>query len=304
MITLQILHGDCSEILKAIPNLSVRCCITSPPYWRLRNYGGKGEIGWESTPEKYVAKLVSVFREVRRILKWRGTLWLNLGDCFNHRQLVGIPWKVAFALQQDGWYLRSDIVWSKPNVLPEPVIDRPVRSHEYIFLLTKSRYYDYNAKAIREESIRFWNAKCFANHGEKNSYIKDNFTRDSYLYRKRGLDSYHRDQERITRNKRSVWTVSPSTTNSGLHIAAFPDKLVDPCILAGTKPGEIVLDPFAGSGTVGRVANRLGRSAILIEQNLDYIRHIKNNVSIKLERVDYDLWQLKSKWIQDVNIGL
>jgi site-specific DNA-methyltransferase (adenine-specific) len=289
--TLQVLYGDCRERLKQIPSKSVNCCITSPPYWGLREYGGKHEIGWESTSDKYIDNLVSIFREVKRTLLF-GTLWLNIGDCYIDKQLQGIPWRLALALQRDGWYIRSDIIWHKSNGFPESITSRPTKNHEYIFLLTRTgSAYTYYASAILEESSTFWNAKRFnTNKGYKSEYARINF---SDLMRTRGWNTYHTDVERTKRNKRTVWTITSNNSDQGLHLAAFPDKLVETCLLAGTKEGDMVLDPFAGSGTVGRVANKLNRSAILIEQNLDYVKYIRNNVSFRMERINHDLWRLK-----------
>jgi len=349
----KVIYGDALETLRSLPDGLVQCCVTSPPYWGLRDYGVEGQLGLERTPEEYVEKLVEVFREVRRVLRDDGTLWLNLGDsyaagCMTGRQgsnsstgqnigqaegtrlpprkppiglkpkdLCGIPWRVAFALQADGWWLRSDSIWAKPNPMPESITDRPTRAHEYIFLLTKRPRYFYDADAIREESETGW-----------------------------------------MRNKRSVWHIATKPF-SGAHFATFPPALVDPCVLAGTSPqacphcgapwervaeqgksnwqervmngatggtkthghitthGEgmshdlnpperktigwratcscedndgsgrcLVLDPFAGSGTVGEVAIKHGRDYLLIELNRDYEGLIKGRLGLFYEALE------------------
>lgn len=264
--------GDCVAIMRTMADASVQCCITSPPYFGLRDYGHAGQIGLEDSPEAYVAKLVDVFREVRRVLRDDGTLWLNLGDSYardsrvrwdntSHtnagwksgqstrtapnlvragykaKDLIGIPWRVAFALQADGWYLRQDVIWHKPNPMPESVTDRCTKSHEYVFLMSKSARYHFDAAAIKEPA----NPK-----------------------------NYRRGRARCdTRNKRDVWSVNTKGFK-GAHFAVFPEKLVEPCILAGCPVGGTVLDPFGGSGTVGVVAKRHGRNAILCELNPGY----------------------------------
>jgi DNA modification methylase len=248
----------------------VQMCVTSPPYWGLRDYGCPGQLGLESTPQEYVAAMVDVFRLVRELLADDGTLWLNLGDSYvangsgqvpqtkqhigsgfagpnrngstglKPKDLVGIPWRVAFALQADGWYLRQDLIWSKPNPMPESVRDRCTKSHEYIFLLSKNERYFYDADAIAEPVSPSMLAQI-----------------------EQGYDGY-------TRNKRSVWTVTTKPF-SGAHFATFPPGLIEPCILAGSRPGDTVLDPFFGSGTVGEVAENLGRKWIGCELHPDYI---------------------------------
>lgn len=295
----RILHGDVRERLADLQAGSVRCCVTSPPYWGLRDYGVDGQLGLEQTPEAYVQSMVAVFREVRRVLSDDGTLWLNLGDSYaggghtgrrdcgrdmgggrggNYRNgvsapveqiarsvpdnlkakdLVGIPWMVAFALRADGWYLRSDIIWSKPNPMPESVTDRPTKAHEYIFLLSKSKNYYYDADAIREphESLEATQKRSnFDNKGTKH-------VRQSDLGRNR-LE-YFADGGR---NKRSVWHVTPQPYPEA-HFVTYPESLIEPCILAGSAFGDTVLDPFTGSGTTGAVAIRHQRNFIGCELN-------------------------------------
>lgn len=227
---------------------SVQCVITSPPYWRLRDYGTPGQIGLEPTPDAYVAALVAVCREVRRVLHDDGTLWLVMGDSFNDKQLVGIPWRVAFDLQADGWYLRQDIIWHKPNPMPESVTDRCTKAHEYIFLLTKSQRYYFDALAISEPLDSHPHPPLNRHTGRL------------------GKENAVHEPDRVwgasgRRNKRSVWSVTTSKY-AGAHYATFPPKLIEPMILAGCPLGGLVCDPFAGSGTVLEVAARLGRRAV------------------------------------------
>lgn len=250
--------GDCLEVLTSLEQGTFRCCVTSPPYWGLRDYGISGQVGAEPTLEAYIGHLVRVFSEVRRVLTDDGTLWLNIGDSFTSgnrrwrasdrknparamayrpptpeglkpKDLVGVPWRLAFALQQDGWFLRSDIIWHKPNCQPESVKDRPTRAHEYIFLLSKSVNYYYDHQAVREPA-----------NGREGQ-----------------------------RNRRSVWHIN-TEPNPQAHFATFPPQLVEPCILAGTEQDDSVLDPFLGSGTVGLVATRLHRRFTGIELHPEY----------------------------------
>jgi DNA modification methylase len=324
-----ILTGDCREVLKTLPDASVNCCVTSPPYWGLRDYGHAGQIGLERTPEEYVVNMVAVFREVRRAMRDDGTLWLNLGDTYaagglgmgsgkqrsnsgscngchiekarkapeglKPKDLVGIPWRVAFALQADGWWLRSDIIWHKPNPMPESVTDRPTKSHEYIFLLTKSDRYYYDAKAIMEpvqsgpSDVRKMQEKrdrIDAKHFHTDAGPLAAANHRTHIGNKRavggtkihgnlpGRDDGGRacnDPEQLFRNKRDVWTVGTSTYD-GAHFATFPPALIAPCILAGCPAGGTVLDPFGGSGTTGDVASGNGRRAVLVELNPEYAK--------------------------------
>jgi DNA modification methylase len=288
-------NGDCLEVLKQLESDSIDCCVTSPPYWGLRDYGVEGQLGLEKTPDEYVAKMVEVFREVRRVLKKDGTLWLNLGDSyaasgrgggggsiqdkdvekkitqgnqrrapvtgFKPKDLVGIPWRVAFALQADGWYLRQDIIWHKPNPMPESVRDRCTKAHEYIFLMSKSEKYHFDSEAILEP---------FANR-EFRGKLKGQ--RGSQAYAKaRGNDRTNSGgfpRVRDGRNRRSVWTVV-SKPFKGAHFATFPPDLIEPCILAGCPQDGTVLDPFFGAGTTGLVATKHGRKYVGIELNPEY----------------------------------
>jgi DNA modification methylase len=338
----KIIQGDCIESLKTLDNESVNCCVTSPPYWGLRDYGtaewkggdpkcshkrdskhsdscstgqknlegaiGDGiyktecpkcgatrkdsQLGLEETPEEYVANMVKVFSEVKRVLTKDGTLWLNLGDSYagsgkgpagnlkdkgerhlenvtkpytdsvlKGKDLVGIPWRVAFALQADGWYLRQDIIWHKPNPMPESVADRCTKAHEYIFLLSKSSKYYYDHEAIMEEA----SYKDQPRGGSKNRYEQHEFGGDNKIYN--------------TRNKRSVWTVNTRPYPEA-HFATYPKKLIRPCIKAGCPQGGVVLDPFGGSGTTAEVANELQRDAILCELNPKYCELIEKRLSL------------------------
>lgn len=274
--------GDAAEQLRTLNSESVYTCVTSPPYFNLRDYGASGQLGREDTPEEYVEKLVEVFREVRRVLHPKGTLWLNIGDSYtggerktrdfnkkllarNPKNLIGIPWMLAFALRADGWYLRQDIIWHKPNAMPEGVQDRCTRSHEYIFLLSKSKQYYFDADAIREPFT------TPVRSGERRSYqsgCASSFDRNTgHLAQKGNFAGLPLNP--LGRNRRDVWTI-PSSNFQGAHFAVFPEKLVEPCILAGCPAGSIVLDPFMGSGTTGVVAKRLGRGFIGIDINPDY----------------------------------
>ncbi len=282
----EIYCADCLEALKQMPAESVNCCITSPPYWGLRDYNIDGQVGLESSPEEYVDRLVEVFQGMHRVLRKDGTLWLNLGDTyagggrgsggkhgpkqstnygstllspspvsrgFKPKDLIGMPWRVAFALQADGWWLRSDIIWSKPNPMPESVTDRPTKAHEYIFLLTKSAKYYYDHDAVKEPHSPDGRKKTAV--VGKNGSIQ------------------HRDGERwpgTGRNRRTVWTV-PTQPFPGAHFAVFPEKLIEPCVLAGCPEGGIVLDPFVGVGTTAVVAQRAGRNFIAFDLNPEYV---------------------------------
>ena len=254
-----------------IADNSVDCVVTSPPYWGLRDYHVDNQLGMESTPEEYCNNMVEVFREVWRVLKPTGTAWLNLGDSYvgtghKAKDLVGIPWRVAFALQTDGWYLRSDIIWSKPNPMPESVKDRPTKAHEYIFLLTKSKNYYYDADAIGEPA-KDWGTRDRTNGKYHNE--------GTGLQPHTGLEKSY-----ATKNKRSVWSIT-TKTYADAHFATFPEDLIEPCILAGSPGGGIVLDPFVGSGTTMIVAQKHRRKGIGIDLNKEYldlaVKRIKNS---------------------------
>jgi DNA modification methylase len=325
-VSVNILIGDARERLRELPDQSVHCCVTSPPYFGLRDYGCEGQMGLEATPADFVEGMVRLFREVRRVLRDDGTLWLNLGDSYagswgaqghrvtesdnaswhgsqikNHpkrgrqtgtireaglkaKDLIGIPWRVAFALQADGWWLRQDIIWSKPNPMPESVRDRCTKAHEYLFLLSKGPRYYYDCDAIREPIAESSKARLSqdvaAQRGSDRVPGKTNGPMKAVA--PRGMRSNELETFRLTRgtsnpscvheagaNRRSVWTI-PTQPFSEAHFATFPPAFVEPIILAGCPTGGTVLDPFGGAGTTGLVADRLGRDAILIELNPEY----------------------------------
>ncbi len=274
----EIRLGDALATLRELPTASVQCVVTSPPYWGLRDFGVDGQLGHEATPERYVSALVAVFAEVKRVLADDGTLWLNLGDSYagskntpnlKPKDLVGIPWLVAFALQADGWWLRCDIIWDKPSPVPEGARDRPTKSHDYVFLLAKSRRYYYDAASIAEPAVTAGSVHDYTAYDHQKATRAPRLQRNLFLGRKRVTGR--------TRNKRSVWRIS-SQRFLGAHFATFPEKLVEPCILAGSRPGDLVLDPFCGSGTVGVVALRHGRRFIGIELNPEYAAMAKRRI--------------------------
>ena len=266
-----ILVGDCIESMRGLPDQSVHTCVTSPPYFGLRDYGYDGQIGLEPTPDAFVAKLAEVFREVRRVLRDDGTLWLNLGDSYGvGKQMLGIPWRVAFALQSDGWCLRQDIIWHKPNPMPESVTDRCTKAHEYIFLLSKSQRYYFDADAIKEPSAYFGKD---TRSGMGNIRYEGKRTEGDAAAN--GQQSFVTINE--TRNKRSVWTVTTKPFK-GAHFATFPPDLIEPCVKAGCPEGGTVLDPFGGSGTTGMVAQRHRRKFVLCELNPEYARMAEDRI--------------------------
>ncbi len=253
-------HGDALTVLRTMPSESVQTCVTSPPYWNLRDYGMDGQIGLESTLAEYVARLVEVFEEVRRVLRDDGVLWLNLGDAMKDKNRLGIPHRVVFALQDAMWIWRDEIVWSKPNPMPESVTDRTTKAHEFMFLLAKQPAYYYDAVAVMEPVTRKTDCAAASSiFGAKSS-------------QRGGKESSRLGKEWLKniRNRRSVWTVA-TKPYSGAHFAVFPPKLITPCILAGSRAGDTVLDCFSGSGTTGAVALEHGRNYIGIELNPAYI---------------------------------
>jgi len=295
----RIIQGDCREALKQVDSDSVHTCVTSPPYFGLRDYGGgEGEIGSEQEVEEYVKAMVDVFREVRRCLRPDGTLWLNLGDScmaqknvapppqtiggqrdmptiipgnlreqkgLKHKDLIGIPWRVAFALQADGWWLRQDIIWHKPNPMPESVTDRCTKAHEYIFLLSKKSHYYFDNEAIKEDAKweRWGNQTVIKEQQGTASWIGSKTKEELAAMGKK--------------NKRSVWTVN-TKGYKGAHFAVYPKKLIEPCILAGCPEGGTVLDPFTGSGTTAVVALENNRKFVGTELNPEYIKIAENRI--------------------------
>lgn len=335
---MRFLCGDSLEILRTIESESAQTCVTSPPYWGLRDYGVSGQMGLERTPDEYVQNMVSVFKEVRRVLKDDGTLWLNLGDSYSGsgkgayadgtvrlsekskkqkthqgttwgsfkktesqlkpKDLVGIPWRVAFALQADGWYLRQDIIWHKPNPMPESVRDRCTKAHEYIFLLSKKAKYFFDSEAILEPAIEVQRAgRTRARGGTPLTAMKKDRTNSGgFTPRYRGSGNKERKSRpgqfklnrgdqcgsipwnfKPVRNKRSVWTITTRPLK-GAHFATFPPDLIEPCVLAGSRPGDTVLDPFFGAGTTGLVAKKHGRNFIGIELNAEYVEIAKKRI--------------------------
>ena len=263
-----IIEGDALYAVGRLPSDFFQCVVTSPPYWGLRDYEIEGQIGLEPTLDQFLAHLVTIFGEIKRVLREDGTLWVNIGDSYTSgnrgyrapdkknparamsirpdtpnglkpKDLIGVPWRLAFELQKIGWYLRSDIVWHKPNAMPESVKDRPTRSHEYLFLFSKSEHYFYDHKAVREENGR---------------------------------------------NRRSVWNINTQGF-AGAHFATFPPKLIEPCILAATRPGDFVLDPFFGSGTVGVVSQQLSRNYVGVELNPQYITIASDRLRTAEDRI-------------------
>lgn len=280
-LTELLLVGDVRESLKELPDRSVHCCVTSPPYWGLRDYGNDGQIGLESTPQEFVDSLVAVFREVKRVLRDDGTLWINLGDSYMGDDLVGIPWRVAFALQADGWYLRQDIIWNKPNPMPESVRDRCTKSHEYIFLLTKQPKYYYDDQAIQEDAKTkagaTWQERKAAGATAGNVIVGDGTRNGTQrVVHGKGVTSNLTRQDG-KRNRRSVWTVT-TTPFKGAHFVTLPTALIEPCILAGCPEGGTVLDPFFGVGTTGLVAKQHGRGWVGIELNPEYAEIAKARI--------------------------
>jgi len=309
MSNFQILQGDCIEMMRTLTDNSVNCCVTSPPYFGLRDYGCDGQIGLEESPDAFIAKLVAVFQEVKRVLKDDGTLWVNIGDSYaakrrgtsmpaetlaggtsgkgdedahqghggksghahrnaskiglKHKDLIGIPWMLAFALRADGWYLRQDIIWHKHNPMPESVTDRCTKAHEYIFLLTKSPRYYFDHEAMKEKAVSSGKPRQFGATKQEGTLRND----VGRVFELNGL-----------RNKRSVWSVNVKPYKEA-HFATYPPELITPCILAGCPEGGTVIDPFGGSGTTAQVALQNKRNAILCELNPDYVKIIEKRLA-------------------------
>jgi DNA modification methylase len=324
-----IITGDCIDGMRTLPAGVVQTCVTSPPYWGLRDYGCAGQIGLEPTPDEYVARMRDVMREVWRVLRDDGTLWLNLGDSYagswgnqgrteergtqrpingpmmqnlapypvkqsntgaipkgsglKPKDLVGIPWRVAFALQADGWYLRSDVIWAKPNPMPESVKDRPTKAHEYVFLLSKNERYFYDAAAVAEKcadstiaDARIGTERVADFEGAADAFGEG--TSASRRLARNAVGNKH------SRNRRTVWTITPKPF-TGAHFATMPPDLARVCILAGSPPGGLVLDPFAGSGTTGVVACEHGRSFVGCELNPAYVSMAENRIAKAREQL-------------------
>jgi DNA modification methylase len=327
-----LICGDALEVMRTLADESVQCCVTSPPYWGLRDYGVTGQLGLERTPEEYVAKMVEVFREVWRLLRDDGTFWLNLGDSYatgggrvgeapgggkqgeawrirglmttpnrmpipglKPKDLVGIPWRAAFALQADGWWLRSDIIWSKPNPMPESVTDRPTKAHEYLFLLAKAERYYYDAEAIKEQSVTGDLRRPYGSQGswdldgrpaeQRHGGERRSKMPDGWATHKGAHGSFHRNGREagrssvigMGRNRRTVWTI-PTQPYPEAHFATFPEALVEPCIAAGSREGDVVLDPLCGSGTVGVVCVRMAREFIGIDLKPEYVEMARRRI--------------------------
>lgn len=332
----KIINSDCIEGMKALPDESVDCCVTSPPYFGLRDYGHEGQIGLEETPEHFVQKMVEVFTEVKRVLKKEGTLWLNLGDSYTSagrtrteeqttrntglksglgtqlaarnqpakrgvglkdKDLIGIPWMVAFALRSSGWYLRQDIIWHKPNPMPESVTDRCTKAHEYIFLLSKSQKYYYDHEAIKVDALTNENRPAGVVRNRLYEYdSKENNNPEAYLKPKKqptieqetaflgnAPTNLYRcgGSEDGKANKRSVWTVTTKPFSEA-HFATFPEDLIVDCIKAGCPEDGVVLDPFMGAGTTALVSSKLNRNFIGFELNAEYIEIAKKRLQNEL----------------------
>lgn len=302
----ELLCGDAVKCLKTLPAGSVNMCVTSPPYYGLRDYGVDGQIGIEASPDEYISRLVAVFDEVYRVLADDGTLWLNIGDSYagsgkgpmtlsangknkdvfnmqnriyevpkkwkgiKPKDMIGIPWMLAFALRERGWYLRSDIIWHKTNCLPESIKDRPTKCYEHIFLLAKSAHYYFDYKAIREPVKEISRQRYKRGRSANSKYVgQQGITqvRENFL-----------DFDQQFRRKRDVWEVSTNAYKMDEHFAMFPERLIEPCILAGSRIGGVVLDPFFGSGTTGAVAKRLGREYIGIDLNAEYLEKARERI--------------------------
>ena len=282
----KIISGNALTSLQKLPADSIDCIVTSPPYFGQRDYGAHGQIGNESKPSEYVDNLVSILHECKRVLKDTGSLWLNLGDKYRQGNLLGMPWRVALALQDDGWILRNDVIWHKPNAMPHSAKNRLTSDHEYIFFFTKqsSNYY-YDQDAIREEHVTFsenTRMKGGRNHFGKKGGTPENGKNggNANLHDGRWDQAFHPKG----RNKRTVWNI-PLSKFRDAHFAVFPERLIEPCILAGSPTGGVVLDPFFGAGTTGFVASRLSRKYIGLEINSEYVEMAKK----RLQSVQVDL---------------
>ena len=313
----RIICGDALETLKNFPDESINCCITSPPYYGLRDYHKKEQIGREKTVEEYLDRLVAVFREVRRVLKKDGTCFIVIGDSYagtsskkeqrdpkypkgrngqnpsitqkvlgyKSKDLMGIPWRLAFALREDGWYLRSDIIWHKENAMPEACKDRPTRSYEHIFLLSKSPRYYYDYDSLAEPMKEVSKKRYVRGRSKENKYLNENSgAKIQKINEARGYGQYKGDNIPQFRNKRDIWTIN-TTSFRGNHYAAFPPKLAEICMIAGCPKGGIILDPFIGSGTVGLIALLHNRKYIGIELNEEYVNLTKKRIETEVKKL-------------------
>ena len=279
--------GDAAQVLQSIPRRSAQMCVTSPPYYGLRDYEKDGQIGRESSPEAYIANLVKVFDEVYRVLMDDGTLWLNIGDTYakkaqgsvTRKDLIGIPWMLAFALRERGWYLRSDIIWRKTNAMPEGAKDRPSRSYEHLFLFAKSPRYYFDYHALERPIAAETKARYQRNRSERSKYFTSSYGQGLEKH----LGQVTEEGRQVCRGK-DVWDIGTNAYRMGEHFAMFPEKLVEPCILAGSREGDTVLDPFFGSGTTGAVAKRLQREYIGIDLNPSYLEKAEMRIaSVKVK---------------------
>ena len=314
----KIICGDALETLRSFPDESISCCITSPPYYGLRDYKSDGQIGREKTVEEYLDRLVAVFREVRRVLKKDGTCFIVIGDSYagsgggkgqymdpkypkgrngqnssitqkvlgyKSKDLMGIPWRLAFALREDGWYLRSDIIWHKENAMPEACKDRPTRSYEHIFLLSKSPRYYYDYDSLAEPMKEVSKKRYVRGRSKENKYLNENSgAKIQKINEARGYGQYKGDNIPQFRNKRDIWTIN-TTSFRGNHYAAFPPKLAEICMITGCPKGGIILDPFIGSGTVGLIALLHNRKYIGIELNEEYVNLTKKRIETEVKKL-------------------
>lgn len=326
-----ILQGDALEELRKLPDKCCSVCVTSPPYYNARDYGVADQLGTESSPEEYTRKMVEIFREVARVLKDDGTLWLNIGDSYarhiedggiKRKDLIGIPWLLALALRSDGWYLRADIIWNKPNAMPESAKDRPARSHEYVFLLSKAAAYYYDAEAVKELAVGYDPKKPGRKRGNAKTFRGGTaYTHDQAKANSAEVDrGSHGLQRNETgkRNRRDVWTIA-TRPYKGAHLSTFPEELAKICILAGSKPGDTVLDPFSGSGTTGAAIGKLTKSelaavdsALAISLGIDFMdpkpaakeaEHLLGEISkqpLQIVQQDPDIEKIKLETERDL----
>jgi DNA modification methylase len=276
--------GDALDVARELPTGSVDCIVSSPPYFGLRDYGADGQYGLESSPTEYVERLRVLFAELRRVLADDGTLWLNIGDSYTEKNLLGIPWMLAFALREDGWILRNDIIWYKPNAMPQAVHDRLSARHEHVFLFVKQRRYWFDIDAIRRSPSE-WALKAFEGRWQARSDWKRDAVRTDRVTV--GMDRAN-GYNRKGANPGDMWEISSSTSSlDGAHFAIYPIELPQRCILAGCKPGGVVLDPFSGSGTTGLAAQRTGRRYIGVDINQEYL-DLSLNTRLRNAALDFE----------------